>query len=97
MVFASLALALLGYQLPAPRRHAASSRARNLFASLDADGSEVMPSAPALSLLSPAKVNLFLRILRRREDGYHELASLFQAVRGRRERASGGGAGVRAA
>ena len=80
MVFASLALALLGYQLPAPRRHAASIRTRSLFASLDADGSEGMPSAPALSLLSPAKVNLFLRILRRREDGYHELASLFQAV-----------------
>lgn len=29
---------------------------------------------------SPAKVNLFLRILRRRSDGYHDLASLFQAV-----------------
>lgn len=31
-------------------------------------------------VLAPAKVNLFLRILRRREDGYHELASLFQAL-----------------
>lgn len=29
---------------------------------------------------SPAKINLFLRILRRREDGYHELASLFQTI-----------------
>lgn len=29
---------------------------------------------------SPAKINLFLRILRRRPDGYHELASLFQAI-----------------
>ena len=35
---------------------------------------------PQLSLLAPAKVNLFLRILKKREDGYHELASLFQAV-----------------
>jgi len=35
---------------------------------------------PALTLLSPAKVNMFLRILRRRDDGYHELASLFQTV-----------------
>lgn len=33
-----------------------------------------------LTLYSPAKINLFLRILRRRVDGYHELASLFQAI-----------------
>lgn len=33
-----------------------------------------------LTLLSPAKINLFLRILGKRPDGYHELASLFQAV-----------------
>jgi 4-diphosphocytidyl-2-C-methyl-D-erythritol kinase len=33
-----------------------------------------------LSLYSPAKVNLFLRILYKRSDGYHELASLFQAI-----------------
>mmetsp|Transcript_26616 Transcript_26616/g.58452 ORF Transcript_26616/g.58452 Transcript_26616/m.58452 type:complete len:408 (+) Transcript_26616:57-1280(+) len=33
-----------------------------------------------LELFSPAKINLFLRIVRRRPDGYHDLASLFQAV-----------------
>jgi len=33
-----------------------------------------------LSLSSPAKINLFLRILGRRNDGYHELASLFQTI-----------------
>jgi len=33
-----------------------------------------------LKFNSPAKINLFLRILGKREDGYHELASLFQAV-----------------
>ena len=33
-----------------------------------------------LSLFSPCKVNLFLRIIRKREDGFHDLASLFQAV-----------------
>jgi 4-diphosphocytidyl-2-C-methyl-D-erythritol kinase len=33
-----------------------------------------------LTLRSPAKVNLFLRILGKRPDGYHELASLFQTV-----------------
>lgn len=33
-----------------------------------------------LSLISPAKVNLFLRVLRRRPDGFHDLASLFQSI-----------------
>mmetsp|Transcript_27759 Transcript_27759/g.89552 ORF Transcript_27759/g.89552 Transcript_27759/m.89552 type:complete len:342 (+) Transcript_27759:54-1079(+) len=33
-----------------------------------------------LSLFSPAKVNLFLRVLGKRDDGFHELASLFQAI-----------------
>ena len=29
---------------------------------------------------SPAKTNLFLRITRKREDGFHELASVFQVA-----------------
>ena len=33
-----------------------------------------------MKFLSPAKLNLFLRVLRKRSDGYHELASLFQAI-----------------
>jgi 4-diphosphocytidyl-2-C-methyl-D-erythritol kinase len=33
-----------------------------------------------LSFLSPAKVNLFFRILHKRKDGYHEIASLYQAI-----------------
>lgn len=33
-----------------------------------------------LKLKSPAKLNLFLRILGKRPDGYHEIASLFQAI-----------------
>jgi 4-diphosphocytidyl-2-C-methyl-D-erythritol kinase len=33
-----------------------------------------------MRLRSPAKLNLFLRVLQRRQDGYHELASLFQAI-----------------
>ena len=32
------------------------------------------------SYLSPSKVNLFLHILRRRADGYHELQTLFQLL-----------------
>jgi len=38
------------------------------------------PKTQKLSLFSPAKVNLFLRVTARRPDGYHELASLFQTV-----------------
>lgn len=34
----------------------------------------------AARLSAPAKVNLFLRVLERRSDGYHELDTLFQAV-----------------
>ncbi len=33
-----------------------------------------------LSFLSPAKVNLFFRILYKRDDGFHEIASLYQAI-----------------
>ncbi len=33
-----------------------------------------------LKLLSPCKVNLFLRILGRRPSGFHDLASLFQTI-----------------
>lgn len=32
------------------------------------------------SLLAPAKVNLFLRVVSRRPDGYHEISSLIQPV-----------------
>lgn len=33
-----------------------------------------------MKLFSPAKINLFLRIVGKRLDGYHELASLFQVI-----------------
>jgi len=33
-----------------------------------------------LSLFSPCKINLFLRIIRKRPDGFHDLASLFQTI-----------------
>jgi len=33
-----------------------------------------------LQLFSPAKINLFLRIVNKRPDGYHNLSSLFQTV-----------------
>lgn len=41
----------------------------------------VFPSGPdALVVAAPAKINLFLEILRRRPDGYHALESLMVAV-----------------
>ncbi|KAG2485161.1 hypothetical protein HYH03_016051 [Edaphochlamys debaryana] len=33
-----------------------------------------------IKLFSPSKINLFLRVMRRREDGYHDLASLFHVI-----------------
>ncbi|KAK9909338.1 hypothetical protein WJX75_000742 [Coccomyxa subellipsoidea] len=37
-------------------------------------------SSSKLTLFSPSKINLFLRVVRRREDGYHDLASLFHVI-----------------
>jgi 4-diphosphocytidyl-2-C-methyl-D-erythritol kinase len=33
-----------------------------------------------MNYFSPAKINLFFRVLRKRSDGYHEIASLIQAI-----------------
>ena len=33
-----------------------------------------------MKLYSPAKLNLFFRVLRKRDDGFHEIASLMQAI-----------------
>lgn len=37
-------------------------------------------SSKPLSLFSPSKINLFLRITARRPDGFHDLASLFHVI-----------------
>src|SRR5262249_45578858 len=37
-------------------------------------------AGPVVRVLAPAKVNLFLEVLGRRPDGYHELATLVVAV-----------------
>lgn len=34
----------------------------------------------SITLFSPAKINLFFRVLNKREDGYHDIASLIQAI-----------------
>jgi 4-diphosphocytidyl-2-C-methyl-D-erythritol kinase len=44
------------------------------------DSSSTESTKETLSLFSPCKINLFLRIIRKREDGFHDLASLFQAI-----------------
>lgn len=33
-----------------------------------------------LTLFSPAKINLFLKVISKRPDGYHDLASVFQTI-----------------
>jgi len=33
-----------------------------------------------MQYFSPSKLNLFFRVLRKREDGFHEIASLFQSI-----------------
>jgi len=44
------------------------------------ESSSTDSKAGTLTLFSPCKINLFLRIIRKRKDGYHDLASLFQAI-----------------
>ena len=34
----------------------------------------------SVRVIAPAKINLFLRVLGRRQDGYHSLETLFQAI-----------------
>jgi 4-diphosphocytidyl-2-C-methyl-D-erythritol kinase len=41
---------------------------------------EKVASHRKVTLFSPAKLNLFFRILNKRSDGYHEIASLYQAI-----------------
>jgi 4-diphosphocytidyl-2-C-methyl-D-erythritol kinase len=56
-------------------------QASHTSAQFAATTSDSAPSTPKqLTLFSPSKINLFLRILRKRSDGYHDLASLFQAI-----------------
>jgi len=59
-------------------------RAMTTMASLSSSSSSKMQQNPdgfaQIDLFSPSKINLFLRIVRRREDGYHDLASLFHVI-----------------
>lgn len=44
------------------------------------ENAEKATHSDTMVLFSPCKINLFLRILRKRPDGFHDLASLFQAI-----------------
>lgn len=72
--------------LPSSMQQACSARLRPFVArkraGLPARRAVVVRSAAGdtLQLFSPAKINLFLRVVRRREDGYHDLASLFHVI-----------------
>jgi hypothetical protein len=46
----------------------------------DAENKQTSTEKETMVLFSPCKINLFLRIIRKREDGFHDLASLFQAI-----------------
>ena len=39
-----------------------------------------MPSEPPISIAAPAKINLSLEILRRRDDGFHDVATVLQTI-----------------
>lgn len=53
---------------------------RNTRSTAAQSSSSTILNGASLTLFSPCKINLFLRILRKRDDGFHDLASLFQAV-----------------
>ena len=60
----------------------ASTATTNILksAATDSESAAVDTKKDTMVLFSPCKINLFLRIIRRREDGFHDLASLFQAI-----------------
>ena len=57
---------------------AAAATAATTAATTAAPAAAASDGAWDIELCSPSKVNLFLRITARRDDGYHDLASLFQ-------------------
>jgi 4-diphosphocytidyl-2-C-methyl-D-erythritol kinase len=56
--------------------------ARMIFfsASIPNFGGEISPDRKSIFISAPAKINLFLKILGKRRDGYHNIFSWFQAL-----------------
>ncbi|KAJ6895348.1 hypothetical protein NC651_021755 [Populus alba x Populus x berolinensis] len=75
-------------QLQFPKTPVVKATGKKVELVYDPDGrinnlaDEVDKQAPLsrLTLFSPCKVNVFLRITSKREDGYHDLASLFHVI-----------------
>ena len=62
-------------------RHRHRSKPRQPPPSFSSSSSPTsLSSSSDLTLFSPSKINLFLRIIRKRDDGFHDLASLFAAI-----------------
>jgi 4-diphosphocytidyl-2-C-methyl-D-erythritol kinase len=61
-----------------PQRHV--SKVGLFFSTVSQESAATTSNLQSVTLFSPCKINLFLRIIRKRSDGYHDLASLFQAI-----------------
>lgn len=74
-------LAVNGFVGPTPPATRAKDSTSVLKSAVaDAENKETSSEQETMVLFSPCKINLFLRIIRKREDGFHDLASLFQAI-----------------
>ena len=81
-VFSLFSVVANGFVAPAGagRLHSLSGLSSAATDAAESSAKSASSDEDTMTLFSPCKVNLFLRIIRKREDGYHDLASLFQAV-----------------
>jgi 4-diphosphocytidyl-2-C-methyl-D-erythritol kinase len=67
--------------MPAPKSAASRSPGLDTDLGICREASKLLDPRPGdLVFYSPAKINLFFRVLRKRSDGFHEIASLYQAI-----------------
>ncbi len=55
-------------------------RMKTFATSVPCFGGEISPDRKRIFISAPAKINLFLKVLGKRPDGYHDIHSWFQAV-----------------